>query len=108
MVFLKYLLLLLLLSCSTLTFGLEKNQSASSDAHELKWMDLPLMKNNILRCRSRLLLLNCIEFLILRLLKELSPRSLDSLCEVVLSLCKSIVRYCMKYCCHVWAVARSC
>ena len=28
--------------------------------------------------------------------------------EVALYLCKSVIRPCMEYCCHVWAVSASC
>ena len=38
---------------------------------------------------------------LIRSMKFLSP-------EVALSLYKSMIRLCMKYCCHVWTGARSC
>ena len=28
--------------------------------------------------------------------------------EIALYLCKSVIRPCMEYCCHVWAVSASC
>ena len=78
-----------------------------------KCMGLLLRKNNLLRCKGWLFLLNWIGFfalsLLLNLLQRVLIRSMKFFSpEVALYLCKSTLRACMKYCCHVWAGAPSC
>ena len=78
-----------------------------------KLMGLFLWKNHLLRCWGWPSLLNSIGALTLSLLLKLPPRKLDDSMkflspEVALYLCKSTIRPCMEYCCHVWAGAPSC
>ena len=77
-----------------------------------KWMGLFMIKNDLLRCWGSPSFLNWIRALILSLLLKLPPEKLELLLVLwsffLLRLCKSTIRPCMEYCCHVWTGAPSC